>query len=231
MLPIAVRLQALAEIETSCCEALPSRGTDMPELPESDELVEQWRAGDQEAARLLFDRYVDRLAALARQRIGKRLSARVDADDVVQSVFRTFFCRLREGQYHIADQDDVCKLLVQITVHKTLRQVEFHGAGRRDPRQETPQGDQPQERLMELLGREPSPEATVTFLDQLEHFLNELRPEERQILEMRFQGHSNEEVAVKLGVSDRKVRRVIERVRGLAEQVELIPWMARSNGW
>ena len=60
-------------------------------------------------------------------------------------------------------------------------------------------------------------------------YLNELRPEERQILEMRFQGHSNEEVAAKLGASDRKVRRVIERVRGLAQQVELIPGMAPPN--
>ena len=71
--------------------------------------------------------------------------------------------------------------------------------------------------------REPSPETTVAFVDELEHFLKELRPEERQILELRFQGHDNEEVAAQLGVSDRKVRRVIERVRGLAEQAGLFP--------
>ena len=201
----------------------------MPALAGSCELVERWRAGDQEAARLLFDRYVDRLAALARQRISLRLAARVDAEDIVQSVFRTFFGRLREGQYHITDQEDVCKLLVRITVHKTLRQVEFHCAARRDPGQETPLGDQPQERLMELLGHEPSPEAAVTFLDRLEHFLNQLRPQERQILELRFQGHSNEEVAAKLGTSDRKVRRVVERVRGLAEQAGLVPWVTPSD--
>jgi RNA polymerase sigma-70 factor (ECF subfamily) len=199
------------------------RGNAVSDLADSQELVERWRAGDQEAARVLFDRYVDRLAAVARLRIGQRLTARVDADDVVQSVFRTFFGRLREGQYSIADQDDLCKLLMRITVHKTLRQVEFQSAARRNPGQETPQGAEPQQRLMEVLSNNPSPEATVSFLDQLEHFLNELRPEERQILEMRFQGHDNEEVAAKLGVSDRKVRRVVERVRGLAEHAGLIP--------
>jgi RNA polymerase sigma-70 factor (ECF subfamily) len=194
----------------------------MTQLVSNQVLVERWRAGDQDAARRLFDRYVDRLAAVARQRIGHRLTARVDPDDVVQSVFRTFFGRLRDGQFSIDEQDDLCKLLTKITVHKTLRQVEFQQAQRRNPGQETSQGEASHERLMELLARDPSPEATVNFLDEFQHFLSALRPEERAILELRFQGHDNDEVSVKLGVSDRKVRRVVERMRGLAEQSGLL---------
>jgi RNA polymerase sigma-70 factor (ECF subfamily) len=194
----------------------------MTQLVSNQVLVERWRAGDQDAARRLFDRYVDRLAAVARQRIGHRLTARVDPDDVVQSVFRTFFGRLRDGQFSIDEQDDLCKLLTKITVHKTLRQVEFQQAQRRNPGQETRQGDASQERLMELLAHGPSPEATVNFLDEFQHFLSALRPEERAILELRFQGHDNDEVAIKLGVSDRKVRRVVERMRSLAEQSGLL---------
>jgi DNA-directed RNA polymerase specialized sigma24 family protein len=57
----------------------------------------------------------------------------------------------------------------------------------------------------------------VAFLDQLDHFLTQLRPEERRILEMRFQGYSNGEITKKLGIYDRKIRRLIERVRGLAQ--------------
>ena len=58
----------------------------------------------------------------------------------------------------------------------------------------------------------------MAFVDQLDHFLNQLRPEERQILELRFQGYTNGEITKKLGIYDRKIRRLIERVRGLAEQ-------------
>ena len=68
------------------------------------------------------------------------------------------------------------------------------------------------------LDREPAPEAVVDFLDQLQHFLERLSPEERQILELRLQGFSNEEVAKKLGVYERKVRRILERLRGRADQ-------------
>ncbi len=186
----------------------------MPDPLESRLLVEGWRAGNQDAARQLFERYVDRLVALARRRISPRLASRVDPEDVVQSVFRTFFGRLKEGQFHIEEQNDLCKLLMRITVHKALRQVEFHTAGKRDPGQEAPQGDLSQERLMGVLDREPAPEAVVAFVDELEHFLGQLGPQERQVVELRLQGLSNEEVAAQLGFSDRKVRRILEWVRG-----------------
>jgi hypothetical protein len=35
---------------------------------------------------------------------------------------------------------------------------------------------------------------------------------------LRFQGYTNGEITKKLGIYDRKIRRLIERVRGLAEQ-------------
>jgi RNA polymerase sigma-70 factor (ECF subfamily) len=186
-------------------------------------LPKGWRADDERAARELVDRYLDRLVALARRRLSQRLQGRVDPEDVVQSVFRTFFCRAREGKFEIKDQDDLCKLLMRITVHKVLKQVEHHMAGKRDPHLETEQGNRSLERLNELLAHEPSPEAEVFFVDQLTHLLNQLRPQERKILEMRLQGYSNDEIAAELGIYDRKIRRVIERIRGLAEQAGIAP--------
>src|SRR5437868_15033379 len=105
--------------------------------PSQDQsLIERCRSGDQEAARKLFDAYVERLVALARRRISQRLASRVDPEDIVQSVFRTFFGRVKAGQFHIEDQDDLCKLLMRITVHKTLRQVAHHKAAKRHPTHE-----------------------------------------------------------------------------------------------
>jgi RNA polymerase sigma-70 factor (ECF subfamily) len=182
------------------------------------ELMELWRGGSQDAARQIFDCYVDRLVALARRRISQRLAGRVDPEDVVQSVFRTFFHHAREGQFHIADQDDLCKLLMRMTVHKTLRKVAFHRAAKRDMNQELPHGEEPQQELQAIMAREPTPDEAVTFLDQLEHFMLRLRPQEREILEMRLHGWSNDEISAKLGIYDRKIRRVFERVRSLAEE-------------
>src|SRR6516225_5790997 len=75
-----------------------------------------------------------------------------------ETLFRTFFGRVRAGQFHFEDQDDLCKLLMRITVHKTLRQVAFHKAAKRDPSQETCQSEQSNELLMEVLDRDPTSE-------------------------------------------------------------------------
>ena len=174
----------------------------MPDnIPEEKALVDLWRQGDQNAARQIVDRYVDRLMTLARRRLSQRLASRVDPEDIVQSAFRSFFARAKEGRFVFAEQDDLCKLLVRITLHKTLRQVAFHKAAKRDPSAETEQGENHQASLLALLDGEPTPEAEVAFLDQLEHFFSQLRPQERQILEMRMQGYTNDEIAAEARLS------------------------------
>jgi RNA polymerase sigma-70 factor, ECF subfamily len=191
----------------------------MPASPEEQALIDLWRQGDQDAARQIVERYLDRLLHLARGRISQRLAGRVDAEDIVQSVFRTFFVRLKDGRFVFADQDDLSKLLMRITLHKTLRQVAFHKAAKRDPHMETERGEHHREQLLSLLDREPSPEATVAFLDHLEHFLSQLEPLERQILELRIQGYSNDDIVQRLDLRyDRKIRRALERVRAVAER-------------
>ncbi len=175
-------------------------------------------SGDEDAARQLFDRYADQLVVLARKRISQRLASRIDPEDIVQSVFRTFFRRDREGKFHLEEPDDVCKLLARITVHKTFRQIAYHKRKKRDAGQETAQSDDSQELLLKLMGGEPTPEEATSFLDTLTNFLDKLAPEDRRILELRMEGYSNVEIADLLGISDRKIRRVMERVRAQAEK-------------
>jgi RNA polymerase sigma-70 factor, ECF subfamily len=188
----------------------------MPESPSERSPLEALQAGDEDAARQLFDRYAEQLVLLARRRISQRLASRIDAEDIVQSVFRTFFHRAKQGQFHLEEPDDICKLLARITAHKTFRQIAFHRRAKRDASQETAQGDDAQDLLMKLMMAEPSPEEAAAFLDQLQHFLAKLEDEERRILELRMEGYNNVEIAHRLGISDRKIRRLMERVRELA---------------
>jgi RNA polymerase sigma-70 factor (ECF subfamily) len=200
----------------------------MSEGAEEKALVELYKQGHESAAFNIYERYIDRLMTLARRRLSQRLASRVDPEDIVQSVFRSFFVRAKEGRFVFAEQDDLCKLLVTMTLHKTLRQVAYHKAAKRDPAQETEQGEHHQERLVALFDREPTPEEQIAFLDQLDHFFRRLNPQERQIIEMRVQGYNNEEIAKELSrpdspLYDRKIRRVIEHVRAIAEKEGLSP--------
>ncbi len=185
---------------------------------EPDSVIERCRSGDEQAAQKVFNQYVDQLVHLARQRISQRIAARVDAEDVVQSVFRTFFLHVRAGDFTLHDQEDVCKLLVRITVHKTLRQIAHHRRAKRDTRMEAATGDVTQEQLVSVLADGPTPDEVVIFLDQMETFLDHLGEVDRKICEMRMEGYSQAEIADKLGISDRRIRRLMERLRGLTRR-------------
>jgi RNA polymerase sigma-70 factor (ECF subfamily) len=190
----------------------------MPDSSQARILLNRWRSGDEDAARELFQIYEERLLGLARQRISQRFGSRLDPEDVVQSVFRTFFTRSKEGKFQVEKADDVWKLLARITVHKTFRQIAFHRAAKRNVNMEKTQGDDPHDYVLSLLDRGPTPEMANQFLDQVEHLVNRLSPNHREILELRMQGYKDVEIAEKLNVSDRTIRRAMEQVRLCAEQ-------------
>ncbi len=188
-----------------------------------DSFVKSLRAGDPSVTKEVFDQYVDRLVGMARKRISMRLASRIDAEDIVQSVFRTFFHRAKQGQFEFNAEDDVCRMLARITVHKTLRQVAHHQAGKRDAGRDAGSGDDSQDLVVNLLSKEPSPDEATQLLDQMEVFLASLRPEERQILELRMQGYSTLEISKQLDITDRKIRRLMERIRTQAEREDILP--------
>ena len=70
----------------------------LDDLP-SFELVNRWKnQNDQQAADLLVRRYAGRLIALARSKLPGRTKRRLDPEDIMQSVCRTFFVRVRDGR-------------------------------------------------------------------------------------------------------------------------------------
>src|SRR5262249_17101191 len=97
-----------------------------------DSLVARWHQGDQQAAAELFRRYVDRLIALARSRLSGKVAQRVDPEDVVQSVYRTFFADVRDGRYLRDRGGDMWQLLVTITLHKVNDQIRRNKSDKRD---------------------------------------------------------------------------------------------------
>ena len=67
------------------------------------DLMARLRAGDEGAADLIFQQYARRLVGLARRRLTHDVQAKMDPEDVLQSVFRTFFVRHGAGEFEFAD--------------------------------------------------------------------------------------------------------------------------------
>src|SRR5262245_5479571 len=77
------------------------RGLPVDETDPVADWIRRWGAGDTRAAEQLFDRYARRLTHVAEQHLSRKLAAREGGEDVVQSVFRTFFRRSARGQFRL----------------------------------------------------------------------------------------------------------------------------------
>ena len=180
---------------------------------ESLELLARWKNGDEQAATEIFERYLARLTALARSRLSKKVRAVVDPEDVVQSAYRSFFRHAGDGRFTLKRGGDLWSLLAAITVHKVLRQVEFHGA---DKRTESAVRSINGSRWFvrpEAIAREPSPDEAVAVADELQDLIRQLLPRHQRILELRLNGDSSEDIAAATGRTTRTVQRVLQNVR------------------
>ena len=181
------------------------------------ELVRRWREGDQEAAARLYGRYARQLLRLAEQHLSRKLSGRMDGEDVVQSVFRTFFRRSAGGEFRIGSSDQIWKLLVKITLMKARARGRYHSAQKRAVAAEAAGLAAADAWLPEALARDPDPAEAVAFVDQGEALMKDLPPLYGRVLELRLQGQTPTQVARGLNVSRQTVYRALnllqERLR------------------
>jgi RNA polymerase sigma-70 factor (ECF subfamily) len=187
------------------------------ETESAAELVQRLRAGDADAAALLFARYARQLTRLAEQHLDRKLAGRIDGEDVVQSVFRTFFRRSAQGEFRIDSSAQLWRLLVQITVFKVRSRAREHTAARRDAGAE----QAGEAGLVEALAREPGPEEAAALVDQIDGLLRGLPPLYGQVLGLRLEGYPVAEIAPRLGVSRQTIYRALELLqRRLTEAME-----------
>lgn len=186
----------------------------------SGDLVARWREGDQGAAEVLFRRYANRLVALARSQLSAAVGRRVDPEDVVQSVYRSFFADTRAGRYEFQRGGDLWQLLVTITLHKLQDQIKYNRRAKRAVQREQPFGseDSLQGLQAHMLGHAPSALEAVALVDQVEQLMRQLEPLHRRMLELRLQGYDLEEIAAATERTQRTVSRVLDRIKRLIQE-------------
>lgn len=186
--------------------------------PKEDEAFQRFalclQKGEPDAAVLLLSRYSAKLLSLARANLNQRLLTKGDEEDVLQSVFRTFFRRLNEREIELRDWQSLWGLLTLFTLRKCQNQARRFHTARRNVRLEVSlhDGDAQSIRL-EIPNRDPDADEVVAFTEILNSFLNRLEPRERQIFERLIAGESIEKLALEAQRSKRAVQRLIARLR------------------
>ncbi|WP_435010875.1 RNA polymerase sigma factor [Tundrisphaera lichenicola] len=165
------------------------------------------QAGDEGATREVHDRCSDRLIRLAKARLGHSIAGKEDPEDVVQSVYRSFFRRFGEGSFQVEDWSAVWALLAKIAGHKCSNRRKYYLANRRDSRLEKTMDS------CDLASPEPNAEQAVMLSETVERLLGDLDEPDRSIVLLSLQGYSTVEIASIVSRSERTVQRVREWVR------------------
>ncbi|HEY7424900.1 MAG TPA: ECF-type sigma factor [Gemmataceae bacterium] len=183
----------------------------MEQQPSQPDFADLFHQGDP-ALSALVQRYTERLIALARRRLDERLRGKVDPEDVLQSVFRSFCRRHAAGEWDIANENGLWHLLVRITIRKCHRRLEYFLAARRDVRRETGSGDAKQP----AIDPEATPEEAAMLADTAEMVMKRLSSDiKRRIFELSLQGFNIVEISQQTGYYERGVERVRAEIRTL----------------
>jgi RNA polymerase sigma-70 factor (ECF subfamily) len=168
------------------------------------------RSGQSDAATELYLRYAERLRALVVVQCGIDLAPRVGPEDIVQSVFRTFFRRVAGGQYDVPEGEELWQLFLVIALHKVRSTASFHRAAKRDVRVTTTG-------LSETLASRqlvaPDELARTTLSLVIDELLDGLPDSMRAIVELRIEGREVEEIVSRTQRSRRSVERALQEFR------------------
>jgi RNA polymerase sigma-70 factor, ECF subfamily len=185
-----------------------------------ERLIDGLKRGDERILREFHAKYGPLLHGIADSRLAPGMRSRFDADDVVQSTFRTFFRRARIGCFQFEDNQRLWNLMCAITLTKLREKARFHSRQSRSVRREQSvegPGESAAARRSEIASSQPAPDDTVAFADAFETMLSSLDETEQKLVDLKLQDLANDEVAEALGVSERTVRRMLNR---LQEKIE-----------
>jgi RNA polymerase sigma factor (sigma-70 family) len=172
------------------------------------------------AAQELLGRFGHQLAGLAFRHLDAGFRHKVDPEDVVQSAYKSFFCRYGAENLNVVNWNSLWGLLALITVRKCAERVTYHRAECRDAAREVSPRTDEAAPWLEPVGREPTPFDAAVLRETVEQLLVGLDEDERPILELSLQGYSTREIGERLGRAERTVRLLREGVRHRLERMQ-----------
>jgi len=180
------------------------------------------KEGDSVAANRIWQHYFDRLARSVRGRLLGQNRAVSDEEDIVLSVFGSFYDAAANGRFpDLSDRDDLWRLLLRMAARKVVDKHRHDGRQRRGGSVEVHSldhsGDDKQ--VMEAIGNEPSPEMVLMMQESVEQLFSHLGVGQlRDLAGAKLEGYSNAELAERFGCSERTIERRLHLIREKCQQ-------------
>jgi RNA polymerase sigma factor (sigma-70 family) len=173
--------------------------------------IERIRKGDSSAAEELVRLYEPIVRRQVRmQMVDSRLSRLYDSVDFSQAVMASFF--LRGSEFELQEPKDLVRLLVTMARNKLASSARRVLAQKRDGQRR----DVDAPLLNQVADGSDTPSRIVSMLELIAEAKKKLTPEEQQLVDLRNDGKSWDEIAVELGGTAQARRmqlaRAMERV-------------------
>lgn len=187
-------------------------------------LMVRVRSGDAQAAADLIRQYESELRVIARVRLTDPGLRRVmDSTDICQSILANFFVRVRAGQFDLDTPEQLLKLLATMIRNKVRNHARRYRTVRRDQRRVIDlQADE-----VDVAAQQETPSQILAVQELEQACRGRFTADERQVIDLRVDGQSWEEIAEALQGSAealrKKMARAVNRVMrdvGLVEDLE-----------
>jgi len=161
---------------------------------------------------------------MVRGRLPRRLRTWFDSMDFVQAVWQSFFADLRRSSRQFENVHHLRGFLAGVArnkvyeEHRRLTRTKKHALAREQSLY-VRRGSREVE--LGLISPEPTPSQVVQASDRLAQLVAGCSPLEAQVITLRSQEMTFDEIARRTGVSERSVRRIIDEAR---ERMEARGW-------
>jgi len=180
---------------------------------EFQELMQRLRQGSDGAARELLHRYGPHIKHVVRQRLHRKLRPKFDSMDFTQAVWASFF----------ADQARLCsfdspetltKFLVALARNKVVEAVRQRvQSDKFSIARELPlEWGRPGNEAVLIPALQPTPSQFVMAEEEWDRLSEGQPPQKRQILNLLRQGYTHQEIADKIGVNEKTIRRLVRHL-------------------
>jgi len=185
--------------------------TDLEFDAEINELLGRASAGDESAIAEIIQRFEPEIRLIARRQLSAPLRPYVDSMDLVQAVHEDLLVGLREGKFEFASKGHLFALATLLVRRKSARLWRKH---RRQQRQSgmRPAPDGLADVILSQQASEDH-EFDVSTRDEIQHVLDQLEPDERELIALRLEGYSTADVARQLGWNPDVTRVRLSRLR------------------
>jgi RNA polymerase sigma factor (sigma-70 family) len=162
----------------------------------------------------LVQLYSHHIRRVVRKKLHQKIRSKFDSDDFAQAVWASFFA-LQPTQHDFTDPDRLLAFLVNMARNKVIDAIRQRFQSLKyDVNREHSLDGSAAYKAAALPARQPTPSQVVAAREEWDLLRARLEPRDQRILDLRLEGYTYGQIAEQVGVDEKTVRRVLQKLEG-----------------